>query len=459
MSDMMWGGRFQLPFDEFAEEFGSEYKIEPRIYNEDIDASKVHARMLAKQGIVSQADVDKILEGLEQVRAEFREGKLTVRPKDEDIHMAVERRLTQLIGEPGGRLHTARSRNDQGVVDGVVHMRKTLKEVQGAIRAFQKVLLEKAKANMDAIMPGYTHLQTAQPILFAHWIMAYFQMLQRDYERMQFVWDHTHLCPLGSAALAGTDFNIDRHFTARELGFDGPTENSLDSVCDMDYVLEFASAAAICHMHLTRMCEEIVIFSSQDFKFFELSDDFCTGSSIMPQKKNPDMAELIRGKGGRMIGNLTALLVMVKGIPLTYNKDLQEVKPLTFEVIDNLTGSLRVMTPMVEKMALVKNNMRHAAARGYSTATDMADYLVRKGLPFREAHRVTGETVHYCIEKGKMLNDLMLDEFRQFYPDITEDIYQYITVEASVGARKSYGGTSPESVAVQIANAEKKLAS
>jgi len=454
MSSKMWGGRFDLPTDKFVEEFGSVIHIEKRMCPDDIQGSIAHATMLAKQGIISEEDATQIVEGLKAVLKEIEEGRFEFKDEDEDIHMAIEKRLTEIIGPAGGRLHTARSRNDQCQVDGVLYFRRAVREVQSYIRAFQKVLVEKAEENMGVIMPGYTHLQTAQPILVSHWIMAYFQMMQRDFIRFENCYNGMNLCPLGAAALAGTDFPIDRFLTAKLLGFDGPTENSLDTVGNRDYLIEFCSAAAICYMHLTRLCEELVIFCSQDFKFIELSDDYTTGSSIMPQKKNPDMAEAIRGKGGRVFANVNALLTMMKGIPLAYNKDMQEDKETSLESVDMLIAALKIMAPMVKKMTVIGENTLKGANRGYANATDMADYLVRKGIPFREAHRITGRAVNYAITRGQPLDDLSITEFKEFDSRIEDDIYEEIKLEHCVEARKSYGGTAPEAVAVQIANAK-----
>lgn len=455
MSSKMWGGRFSMQTDRFVEQFGASIHIEKRMCPESIEASAAHAKMLASQHIISDEDCETILKGLAQVAGEIQSGAFVFKDEDEDIQMAIEKRLTEIVGPAGGRLHTARSRNDQCQVDCMLYFRRAVREVQEEIRSFQKVLLEKAQENMDVIMPGYTHMQTAQPILAAHWLMAYFQMMQRDWIRFENTFKSMNLCPLGAAALAGTDFPIDRFMTAKELGFDAPTENSVDTVANRDYLIEFCSDAAICYMHLTRLCEEIVYFCSQDFKFLELSDDYTTGSSIMPQKKNPDMAEAIRGKGGRIFANVNALLTMMKGIPLAYDKDMQEDKQTSLESVDMLIAALKIMAPMVSKMTLNKTNMLAGANRGYANATDMADYLVRKGIPFRQAHRITGQAVSYAIEKKVPLEALSLDEFHQFDSRISGDIYEAIKLENCVKARKSYGGTAPEAVRVQISNAKK----
>lgn len=450
MSKKLWGGRFDLPTNKLVEEYTASILVEPRLAPFDIEGSIVHATMLGHQGIITKEDADKIIEGLRQVEQEIKEGKFIFSVSDEDIHMAVEKRMTQIVGEVGGRLHTGRSRNDQTTLDSKMHMRAVIKEIQDVIIALQQEIIKKAEENITAVMPGYTHLQTGQPILLSHWIMAYFWMLRRDYTRFEDLYKRMDECPLGAAALAGTTFPIDRHFTAKELGFDRPTENSIDSVSDRDHMVEFNAAAAMCFMHLTRLAEELILFSSQDFKFIELSDDFCTGSSIMPQKKNPDVAEKMRGKGGRMYGNLMAMLTIMKGIPLAYNTDMSEDKAQVYDSMDTLMASLKILIPMIEKMKVNADKTRDAAARGFSNATDMADYLVRKGIPFREAHSIVGGAVNYCIKHAKMLEELTLEELHVFNEKIEEDIYEAITLEACINARKSYGGTSAEALKHQL---------
>lgn len=450
MSEKLWGGRFDMPTNKLVEEYTASILVEPRMAPFDIKGSIVHATMLARQEIISEEDASKIIEGLRQVDQEIRDGKFVFSISDEDIHMAVEKRMTQIVGEVGGRLHTARSRNDQTTLDSKMHMRATIEEIQATIVDLQKEIIKKAEENIEAIMPGYTHLQTGQPILLSHWIMAYFWMLRRDFTRFEDLYKRMDECPLGAAALAGTTFPIDRHFTAKELGFAQPTENSIDSVSDRDHMVEFNAAAAMCFMHLTRFAEELILFSSQDFKFIELSDDFCTGSSIMPQKKNPDVAEKMRGKGGRMYGNLMAMLTIMKGIPLAYNTDMSEDKAQVYDSMDTLMASLKILIPMVEKMVVNADKTRGAAAKGFSNATDMADYLVRKGIPFREAHGIVGSAVNYCIKHAKMLEALTLEELHTFNAKIENDIYDAITLEACISARKSYGGTSTEAVKHQL---------
>ena len=432
--------------------------IEQRNCPFDIRGSQAHATMLGKQGIIPQEDAEAICRGLNQVAQEIRDGKFVFRTADEDIHMAIEKRMTEIVGPAGGRLHTGRSRNDQTTVTTKMMLRHTIREVQQAICELQKECVELAARHLGVIMPGYTHMQTGQPILFSHWIMAYFWMLERDFTRFDNLYTRMGRCPLGAAALAGTDFPIDRFMTAKALGFDGPTENSIDSVSDRDHMVEFNACAAMCYMHLSRLSEELVIFSTQDFKFIELSDDFCTGSSIMPQKKNPDIAEKIRGKTGRVYGNLMAMLTIMKGLPLAYNTDLSEDKEQVFDSIDTLLASLRIMTPMIAKMTVNGDVTREAADRGYSNATDLADYLARKGVPFREAHHVVGSMVNYCIKHGKKLDDLTIEEYKQFNDKIEEDIRHEIALDTCVKARRSYGGTAPEAVEHQLGVAREVLA-
>ena len=457
MSNKMWGGRFAEVPPKFVEEFGAVIKVETRLCPYDIQGSLAHVTMLGETGILQKEDVEKIKEGLKLVGKEIDDGKFTFNAEDEDIHMAIEKRLTEIIGLTGGKLHTGRSRNDQCCIDSYLYFRDAAKECQKLIIEIQKAIFEQAEKNFGSIMPGFTHLQVAQPVLVSHWLMAYFWMLKRDYARLQSFLDRLVECPLGAAALAGTDFPIDRWSTAKQLGFEKPTENSIDTVADRDYCIEFASIATISYMHLSRLCEEIIIFASQEYKFVELSDDFTTGSSIMPQKKNCDFAELIKGRTGRMYGYLQAMLTMMKGIPLAYDKDMQEDKFLSYETIDLWQNTMKVMAPMVRKMKINTRRTYQAASNGFSTATDMADYLVRKGLPFREAHRVVGQTVRYCVENDKTFDDLTLEEFKVQSSLFEEDISNDISLEHSVEARKSYGGTSPEAVKVQMQHAERLL--
>ncbi len=450
MKEKAWSGRFNLPTDKFVEEFNASIFYDKRLYKFDIKGSVAHAKMLAKQGIISENEADLIISGLNQVLKEIENGQFKFTIEDEDIHMAVEKRLTEIIGPVGGKLHTARSRNDQVAVDIRMYIIEEAETAKAYLINLQTVLVEKAINNLGVIMPGFTHLQTGQPILYSHYLMAYFQMFKRDFERLNDMVIRMNYSPLGAAAMAGTTFPIDRNFTAAELNFYGPTENSIDSVSDRDFTLEFLSNLSICMMHLSRFSEELIIFSNPDFAFINLSDDYCTGSSIMPQKKNPDIPELIRGKTGRVYGNLMAMLTTMKGLPLAYNKDMQEDKEPLFDSIDTVLASLKIFAPMISKMTVNEDKMRQAALRGYSTATDLADYLVRKGIPFRQAHHIVGKTVAYAIEQDKNLDELSLEELQKFSPMIASDIFDYITLEASVNNRNSYGGTSAESVMTQI---------
>lgn len=450
-------GRFNLPANELVESFNATITFEQRVCPFDIRNSQVHATMLGRQGIISTEDANNIVAGLDQVKKEIEAGQFVFSIKDEDIHMAIEKRMTDIVGKSGGKLHTGRSRNDQQATSTKMYLRHEIRVVQESIQKLQSVLVKVAEANFDAIMPGFTHMQTAQPILFSHWLMAYFWMLERDFTRFNDLWLRMDRCPLGSAALAGTSFPLDRAWTAKELGFSAPTENSIDSVSDRDYIVEFCAASALCAMHLSRLCEELVFYSSQEFHFIEMSDDFCTGSSIMPQKKNPDIAEKIRGKCARVYGSLMSMLTLMKGIPLAYNTDLSEDKEQLFDSIDTLEHSLAILAPMIEKMSINRERMLESASMGYANATDLADYLAKKGVPFRDAHHLVGAIVNYAIKEGKRLDDLSMDEYKAFSPKIEEDIRKAISLETCVAVRKSYGGTSPEAVKVQLQHAKEVL--
>jgi argininosuccinate lyase len=453
MSDKPWAGRFTQPTDKFVEEFTASIAFDQRMYRYDIQGSMAHARMLAKQKIIAAEDAEQIIGGLEAILCDIEAGRFEFKVSLEDIHMNIEARLIERIGPVGGKLHTARSRNDQVALDVRLYLRDELKEILGYLDALQESLLNQAETNLAVIMPGYTHLQTAQPILFAHHMLAYYEMARRDAGRLQDVLGRLNFLPLGAGALAGTTFPIDREFVAEQLGFAGVTRNSLDSVSDRDFAIEFCAAASILMMHLSRLSEELILWSSADFDFIELTDAFCTGSSIMPQKKNPDVPELVRGKTGRVYGNLICLLTLMKSLPLAYNKDMQEDKEPLFDTIDTVKGSLKIFADMIAEMKVKAENMRIAAARGFSTATDVADYVVRKGIPFRNAHEIVGKTVRYCIESGKDIPELSLEEFRQFSEAIEEDIYDFVTLEASVNARRATGGTAREAVEREIARA------
>ncbi|MDY0213018.1 MAG: argininosuccinate lyase [Desulfuromonadaceae bacterium] len=451
MSKKLWGGRFTQPTDKFVEEFTASIGFEQRLYPYDIQGSKAHAQMLARQGIITPAEAEQICTGLDQIQVDIEQGRLEFSVALEDIHMNIEARLIERIGSVGGKLHTGRSRNDQVAVDIRLYLRDELGAIIAYLEALKDSLLTQAEQNLDTIMPGYTHLQTAQPVLFAHHMLAYYEMFTRDTSRMRDCLQRMNVMPLGAGALAGTTFPIDREWVAQQLGFDGVTRNSLDSVSDRDFAIEFCAGAATLMMHLSRLSEELVLWSSADFNFIELSDSFCTGSSIMPQKKNPDVPELVRGKSGRVYGNLICLLTLMKSLPLAYNKDMQEDKEPLFDSIDTVKGSLKIFAAMIAEMRIKTDNMRIAAARGFSTATDIADYCVRKGLPFRQAHEVVGKTVRYCIEQGKDIPELSLEEFRQFSALIDADIYDYVTLDASVNARTATGGTARCAVEREIA--------
>jgi argininosuccinate lyase len=457
MSEKLWAGRFTQPTDAFVEEFTASINFDRRMYRYDILGSVTHARMLARQGIISGDEAETIVQGLEGILAEIEAGDFEFTVAREDIHMNIEARLIEKIGAVGGKLHTARSRNDQVALDVRLYLRDEIDAIAQALGTLQAALLDQAEKNLDVIMPGYTHLQTAQPVLFAHHLLAYFEMLARDTGRLHDLRSRLNHLPLGAGALAGTTFAIDREWVAEQLGFAGVTRNSLDTVSDRDFALEFCSFASILMMHLSRLSEELILWSSADFAFIELSDAFCTGSSIMPQKKNPDVPELVRGKTGRTYGNLISLLTLMKSLPLAYNKDMQEDKEPLFDTIDTVRGSLKVFAGMIAEMRVNPEQMRIAAGRGFSTATDIADYLVRKGLPFRNAHEVVGKTVRFCVENKKSIPELTLEEFRQFSADIDGDIFNYVTLEASVNARKATGGTAREAVEKEIILARQAL--
>ena len=442
----LWGGRFTKNTDVLVEEFTSSISFDKRMYAEDIAGSIAHATMLGKCGIIPTEEATTIIDGLTSILVDIEAGNFSFEVSLEDIHMNIEKRLTDRIGPVGGKLHTARSRNDQVALDTHMYLKREIGNIGVLINGLQQAIIEVAKKHKSVIMPGYTHLQRAQPILLAHHLMAYFFMLSRDFGRLKGVWQGTDMMPLGAGALAGTTFPIDRHFVASELNFSEVYENSMDAVSDRDYILEFLSCASIMMMHLSRISEEIILWSSSEFAFIELDDGHCTGSSIMPQKKNPDVAELVRGKTGRVFGHLMALLSTVKGLPLAYNKDLQEDKEGMFDTIDTLKFSLTVYASMLRGMKVNDKVMSVAVHNDFSNATDMADYLVKKGLPFRQAHEVVGKCVAYCLGQKKWLMALSLAEFKQFSPLFETDILEAIKVETCVNARNSYGGTSSTGV-------------
>ncbi|MDF2961213.1 MAG: argininosuccinate lyase [Paenibacillus sp.] len=450
----LWGGRFTKKTDQLVEEYTASILFDKELAEEDIQGSLAHVTMLGKCGILPLDDVEKIKDGLLKVQNIIRRGEMEFSVSDEDIHMNIEKALIDEVGPVGGKLHTGRSRNDQVATDMHLYLRKRVVEFVGLLNKLQEALIEQAKGNLDTIVPGYTHLQRAQPILFAHHLMAYVSMFQRDIERLQDSYKRINVLPLGAGALAGTTFPIDRHFVAEQLGFDGVYENSLDAVSDRDFIIEFLSNASMIMMHLSRLSEEMVLWSSTEFRFVELDDAFCTGSSIMPQKKNPDVPELVRGKTGRVYGNLFGLLTVLKSLPLAYNKDMQEDKEGMFDTVRTLQGALQLFAPMVSMMKVNKDRMRQAVNQDFSNATDIADYLVNKGLPFRQAHEVIGKTVLYCIQNQKFLLDLKLDEFHQFSKLFEQDIYNVLQPEQVVNARNVYGGTATNQVSEAISRAE-----
>ena len=455
----LWGGRFSKATDGLVDDFHSSISFDQRLAEQDITGSIAHATMLGEQGIIPQADADKIVEGLRGILADVKAGKVHWMVDAEDIHMNVEALLTERIGEAGKRLHTGRSRNDQVALDIRLNLRAASEHIQGQIKELITVLCDQAEKGAGYVMPGYTHLQRAQPITFGHALMAYASMLLRDLQRFEDATARMDAqCPLGSGALAGTTYPLDRQFTAEKLGFAAPCANSLDGVSDRDFCIELANAISICMMHLSRLSEEIILWCSWEFKFIELDDAFTTGSSIMPQKKNPDVTELIRGKTGRVYGDLNTLLVMMKGIPLAYNKDMQEDKEAIFDAVDTLELCLKTVTPMLDTMKTLPANMRRAAAKGFINATDCADYLTKKGMPFRDAYKLTGCMVSDCIAKDKTLEELTLDEFKGYSALFENDIYDAIDLIKCCEGRTSYGGPSEASVNNQIRLAMDQLA-
>ena len=450
----LWGGRFQKETDGLVNDFNSSIQFDQRLYREDIQGSMAHAAMLGQCGIISQEDAAAIQAGLEGILADIEAGKVEFTADNEDIHMNVEALLTQRIGDAGKRLHTARSRNDQVAVDLRLYLRREIGEIIQAILDFQQALAEKAKAHQKTVMPGYTHLQRAQPISFAQHLLAYCQMLARDVTRLEDCGRRMNQCPLGSGALAGTTYPIDRWQTAKALGFDAPMSNSLDGVSDRDYALELLSALSILMTHLSRLAEETILWCSWEFKFIELDDAYSTGSSIMPQKKNPDVAELVRGKTGRVYGDLMGLLTAMKGLALAYNKDMQEDKEPVFDAIDTVKMCLPVFTGMIETMRVLPENMRAAAGRGFINATDCADYLTKKGMPFRDAYTVTGRLVAQCAAQGRTLEELTLAELREVSPLFGEDVYEALKLENCMALRSSYGGPAVEETSRQIRELE-----
>jgi len=447
-------GRFHKPADKLVTEYTTSILVDWRLYRYDIAGSIAHAKMLAKQGIVSEKEAEIIIKGLTSIADEIEQGKFQFNPELEDIHMNIEARLIEKVGEAGGKLHTARSRNDQVALDLRLFTKEAISETLVKLREFQQALVSLAEANKGVIMPGYTHLQPAQPVLLAHHLLAYFEMLQRDIGRFNDCLKRTDVMPLGSGAIAGVAYNIDRDFLARELGFSQISQNSIDAVSDRDFVVEYEAAASLCMMHLSRLAEEIILWSSAEFNYIELDEAYATGSSIMPQKKNPDVAELVRGKTGRVYGQLMALLVTMKALPLSYNRDVQEDKEALLDTVDTLLSTLGVFTGMVSSLRVKAENTEQAVKRGYILATDLADYLVKKGESFRTAHDIVARLVSYAMEKGKSFSELSLVEYKDFSLLFGEDVYS-ITVESSIAARDIIGGTAPRQVDRALATAQK----
>ena len=454
-----WNGRFTESTDAFVEAFTASVTFDQRLYRYDIAGSIAHAQMLAHVGVLTLSERDAIVAGLKEIETEIEAGVFPWSTALEDVHMNIEARLTARIGEAGKKLHTGRSRNDQVATDLRLYLRDAIDATCSAIHQLQTALVDIAEREVASVMPGFTHLQVAQPVTFGHHMLAWFEMLQRDRARFIDCRKRVNSMPLGSAALAGTSYPIDRAYTARALGFDGPAENSLDAVSDRDFAIEYVAAAALLMTHLSRFSEELILWSSSQFDFIELSDAFCTGSSIMPQKKNPDVPELVRGKTGRVNGHLVALLTLMKGQPLAYNKDNQEDKEPLFDTIDTVLGCLKVYRDMLPAMRIKKDNMARAATRGFSTATDLADYLVRKGVAFRDAHEVVGKAVRYGIEQGKDLAAMGVEELRGFSQAIDPDVFAVLTIEGSVAARNHLGGTAPAQVSAAVARARLRLKS
>ncbi|MGN0601197.1 MAG: argininosuccinate lyase [Oscillospiraceae bacterium] len=457
MSGKMWAGRFTKEIDERVNDFNSSISFDARMYKQDIEGSIAHATMLGECGIIDIEESKAIVSGLKGILEDIESGKLQFDPTAEDVHMFVEAELTSRLGDTGKRLHTARSRNDQVALDIRMYLKVEIKEIEKLVKELIETLCRLAEKNLTTVMPGYTHLQRAQPITFAHHLMAYAQMLLRDLGRLEDTYKRTNIMPLGSGALASTTYPINRQRVCDLLGFEEITQNSLDGVSDRDFCIELASAISMLMMHLSRFSEEIVMWCSWEFKFIELDDAYATGSSIMPQKKNPDITELIRGKTGRVYGDLTTLLTMMKGLSLAYNKDMQEDKEAIFDAVDTVKLCLTTFIPMIETMKVLPENMRNAAAKGFINATDCADYLVKKGVPFRDAYKITGTLVHTCIEKNLTLETLPLEEFKALSSLFDEDVYEAISLETCVMQRKAAGGPAPESVKAQIEYTRNKL--
>lgn len=457
-NDALWGGRFEDAPAEFTQEFGASLPVDKRMWESDIAGSKAHAKMLAKQGIISEKDAEDIRSGLDDIARQIEDGSFDFEIEDEDIHMSIERNLTEAIGAAGGRLHTGRSRNDQVATDTRLHSKKLARGLMHQLLDIRGALLEVATREFGVVMPGYTHMQKAQPVLFSHHMLAYYWMFTRDFVRVRAAYDAADVLPLGSAALAGTTYPLDRDFVADELGFSEVSKNSMDAVSDRDFLLDLTYACSVAMMHLSRMCEEFIYWSSNEFQFIRLSDAYSTGSSIMPQKKNPDFAELIRGKTGRVYGDLMGLLTTLKGLPLAYNKDMQEDKEGVFDAVDTLSDSLVVMTGMIRTVTVNADAMRKGAHGGFMAATDLADYLVGKGMPFRDAHAVVGKLVLECEKQGKTLQELSVDELKQADPLFDAGALDAVDIDKIVARRITAGGTGHDAVKVQLDQARERLA-
>ncbi len=456
-SNKPWGGRFTEATASSAETFSGSIHFDMRLYKHDIVGSKAHAKMLAKVGLISDSELEQILAGLTEIQTEIENGTFVFRPDLEDIHMNIEKVLVEKIGEAGEKLHTSRSRNDQVVLDMRLYLREESLHLIELLSGLQKGFVQLAREYLGVIMPGYTHLQRAQPVLLSHHLLAYYEMFKRDKERLTDCLKRINILPLGSGALAGTSLPIDRNFVASELGFAEVSANSMDAVSDRDFIVEFLAACGLIQIHLSRLSEELVLWTSQEFKFVEIADRYCTGSSIMPQKKNPDMPELIRGKSGRVMGNLMTVLTVLKGLPMTYNRDLQEDKEPVFDTVDTVTQSLTVMTELLTGLSFQRENLESATDKGFMTATDLAEYLVQKDIPFRQAHAIVGKVVGYCIENSKELTGMTLDELHEFSEVISEDVFEVLGAEGSINSRNTLGGTGTEQVLQAVEKAETDL--
>jgi argininosuccinate lyase len=457
MADKVWGGRFRENMEGMVDRFNASIRFDRRLYAQEIEGSIAHCRMLAQQEIISVEEASRIIDALAEIKREMDRGEFYLDDAHEDIHTLVEKVLVEKIGTIGEKLHTGRSRNDQVSLDVRMYVREAIFRVTDLIKEMQRVLISLAEKNIGLIMPGYTHLQRAQPVLLAHHLLAYLEMMKRDRQRFQENLKRVNILPLGSAALAGSTFNLDREMVARELGFDAISNNSMDAVSDRDFVLEFLFASSLLMMHLSRLCEELVIWSSQEFGFVTLPDAFCTGSSIMPQKKNPDLLELIRGKTGRVYGDLMALLTTMKGLPLTYNKDMQEDKEALFDTVDTVEQCLMVISPLLKEISFNGDTMRRSAEKGYLVATDLADYLVRKGMTFRQAHEAVGKMVLFAIDQNKELNQLTLNEMKSFSKQIDRNVYNWLEPASCIKRRNLPGGTGPETVKKNLERAKEEI--